>query len=312
MREEIRQVEERIKKAVKGKDQIITKVMAAILAGGHIMLEDIPGVGKTTLALSFAKTIGLSYRRVQFTPDVLPGDILGFSVYNKETGELDYKPGAVMCNLLLADEINRTSPKTQSALLEVMEEGNVTIDGVTRKLPEPFVVFATQNPFGSSGTQLLPESQLDRFMICLSIGYPSHQAAIDILKNDAGTILREFEPVITRERLLEIRKTIEKVYVDDVIYDYIVKIVEETRVSPYFYSGVSPRGSIALLKMAKAYAFMKGKDFVSPQEIKDVLVETLSHRVTISGEARAKSYGAKEALMGMLREIPVPGINHLR
>ena len=165
MREEIRQVEEQIKKAVKGKEQIITKVMAAILAGGHIMLEDIPGVGKTTLALSFAKTIGLSYRRVQFTPDVLPGDILGFSVYNKDTGELDYKPGAVMCNLLLADEINRTSPKTQSALLEVMEEGNVTIDGVTRELPDPFVVIATQNPFGSSGTQLLPESQLERFMI---------------------------------------------------------------------------------------------------------------------------------------------------
>lgn len=306
MRQEIRQVEEQIKRAVKGKDQVITKVMAAILAGGHIMLEDIPGVGKTTLALSFAKTIGLSYRRVQFTPDVLPGDILGFSVYNKETGELDYKPGAVMCNLLLADEINRTSPKTQSALLEVMEEGNVTIDGITRKLPEPFVVIATQNPFGSSGTQLLPESQLDRFMICLSMGYPSHQAAIDILKNDAGSILRGLEPVITKDRLLEVKEKVEQVYVDDVIYDYLVRIVEETRVSPYFYSGVSPRGSIALLKMAKTYAFMQGKDFVSPQEIKEVIVETLSHRVTISGESRAKSYNAQEALLAMLKEIPVP------
>lgn len=306
MRQEIRQVEEQIKRAVKGKDQVITKVMAAILAGGHIMLEDIPGVGKTTLALSFAKTIGLSYRRVQFTPDVLPGDILGFSVYNKETGELDYKPGAVMCNLLLADEINRTSPKTQSALLEVMEEGNVTIDGITRKLPEPFVVIATQNPFGSSGTQLLPESQLDRFMICLSMGYPSHQAAIDILKNDAGSILRGLEPVITKDRLLEVKEKVEQVYVDDVIYDYLVRIVEETRVSPYFYSGVSPRGSIALLKMAKSYAFMQGKDFVSPQEIKEVIVETLSHRVTISGESRAKSYHAQEALLAMLKEIPVP------
>lgn len=306
MRQEIRQVEEQIKRAVKGKDQVITKVMAAILAGGHIMLEDIPGVGKTTLALSFAKTIGLSYRRVQFTPDVLPGDILGFSVYNKETGELDYKPGAVMCNLLLADEINRTSPKTQSALLEVMEEGNVTIDGITRKLPEPFVVIATQNPFGSSGTQLLPESQLDRFMICLSMGYPSHQAAIDILKNDAGSILRGLEPVITKDRLLEVKEKVEQVYVDDVIYDYLVRIVEETRVSPYFYSGVSPRGSIALLKMAKSYAFMQGKDFVSPQVIKEVIVETLSHRVTISGESRAKSYNAQEALLAMLKEIPVP------
>lgn len=306
MRQEIRQVEEQIKRAVKGKDQVITKVMAAILAGGHIMLEDIPGVGKTTLALSFAKTIGLSYRRVQFTPDVLPGDILGFSVYNKETGELDYKPGAVMCNLLLADEINRTSPKTQSALLEVMEEGNVTIDGITRKLPEPFVVIATQNPFGSSGTQLLPESQLDRFMICLSMGYPSHQAAIDILKNDAGSILRGLEPVITKDRLLEVKEKVEQVYVDDIIYDYLVRIVEETRVSPYFYSGVSPRGSIALLKMAKSYAFMQGKDFVSPQEIKEVLVETLSHRVTISGESMAKSYHAQEALLAMLKEVPVP------
>ena len=261
MKPMIDKVKKEIEKAVKGKEEIITKVLAAILAGGHIMLEDIPGVGKTTLAMSIAKSLELSYKRVQFTPDVLPSDILGFSMYNKASGEFEYKEGAAMCNLFLADEINRTSPKTQSALLEIMEEGNVTVDGVTRKLPEPFVVIATENPVGSSGTQLLPESQLDRFMICLTMGYPSHQAAIDILKENVAAPLNALEKIMSRDDLIQARKQVDEIFVHDVIYDYIVTIVEATREHDYFYAGVSPRGSIALLRMAKAYAYMKGKTY---------------------------------------------------
>lgn len=306
MEQNIAAVKEEIKKAVKGKDDIITKVLAAILAGGHIMLEDIPGVGKTTLAVSISKAMELEYKRVQFTPDVLPSDILGFSIYNKNTGELEYRQGAVMCNLFLADEINRTSPKTQSALLEVMEEGHVTVDGVTRPLPDPFIVIATENPVGSSGTQLLPESQLDRFMICTSMGYPSHEAAIDILKDNKNAPLSSLTKKMTREDLLAARKQVEAIHVDDSIYDYIVTIVEKTRTSEYFYTGVSPRGSIALLRMAKAYAYLREKTFVSPQDIKEVLVDVLGHRVSLSSSARAKGLTIETALLELLTEIVVP------
>lgn len=306
MKQRIDGVKSEVEKAVKGKEEIITKVLAAILAGGHIMLEDIPGVGKTTLAMSIAKTLELSYKRVQFTPDVLPSDILGFSMYNKASGEFEYREGAAMCNLFLADEINRTSPKTQSALLEIMEEGNVTVDGVTRKLPEPFVVIATENPVGSSGTQLLPESQLDRFMICLTMGYPSHEAAIDILKDNVSSPLSALQKIMSKEDLLRARKQVDEVFVHDVIYDYIVTIVETTREHDYFYAGVSPRGSIALLRMAKAYAYMKGKDFVSPEEIKDVIVEVFGHRVILSSKARAKEIAIKQALLEMLSGIKTP------
>lgn len=306
MEQQIAKVRGEIQKAVKGKEEVITKVVAAILAGGHIMLEDIPGVGKTTLAMSIAKTLELSYKRVQFTPDVLPSDILGFSMYNKATGEFEYREGAAMCNLFLADEINRTSPKTQSALLEVMEEGNVTVDGVTRKLPEPFVVIATENPVGSSGTQLLPESQLDRFMICLTMGYPSHEAAIDILKENAANPLNALEKIMTKEELRKARKQVEEIFVHDAIYDYIVTIVEATREHEYFYAGVSPRGSIALLRMAKAMAYMKGKNFVSPEEIKDVIVEVFGHRVILSSKARTSGINTREALLQILSELKVP------
>ena len=306
MKPMIDKVKNEIEKAVKGKEEIITKVLAAILAGGHIMLEDIPGVGKTTLAMSIAKTLELSYKRVQFTPDVLPSDILGFSMYNKASGEFEYKEGAAMCNLFLADEINRTSPKTQSALLEIMEEGNVTVDGITRKLPEPFVVIATENPVGSSGTQLLPESQLDRFMICLTMGYPSHQAAIDILKENVAAPLNALEKIMSRDDLIQARKQVDEIFVHDVIYDYIVTIVEATREHDYFYAGVSPRGSIALLRMAKAYAYMKGKTYVSPEEIRDVIVEVFGHRVILSSKARAKNVSVGQALLELLSNIKTP------
>lgn len=306
MKQQIEDVKNEIKKAVRGKDDTIEKVLAAILAGGHILLEDIPGVGKTTLAMSIAKTLELSYKRVQFTPDVLPSDLLGFSMYNQKNQSFEYKEGAVMCNLFLADEINRTSPKTQSALLEVMEEGNVTVDGVTRSVPEPFVVIATENPIGSSGTQLLPESQLDRFMICLTMGYPSHKDAIDILKGNASAPLSRLEKRMEKEALISIRTQINDMYVHDSIYEYIVTIVEKTRESEYFYSGVSPRGSIALLRMAKAMAYMKGKEFVTPEEIQQVIVEVFGHRVLLSTTAKARGTTVSDALYAVLRDIKVP------
>ena len=220
--ETVQAVMEEVKKAVIGKDDCVKKVLAAILAGGHILIEDIPGVGKTTLALSFAKCMGMKQNRIQFTPDVLPADITGFSMYDKNRGEFYYEPGAAMCNLLLADEINRTSPKTQSALLEVMEEGTVTIDKITREVPKPFVVIATENPIGSSGTQMLPESQLDRFFICITIGYPDMKYEIEIVKgNQKGNLLSSIHPLITAENLLVIQREVENVYIHDVIYQYM-------------------------------------------------------------------------------------------
>ena len=211
-----------------------------------MLLEDIPGVGKTTLALSFAKVMGVDYHRIQFTPDVTPSDVVGFSLYDRQSGEFQYKPGAVMCNLLLADEINRTSSKTQAALLEVMEEGNATVDGKTYEIPKPFTVIATQNPFGSAGTQMLPESQLDRFMVCLSMGYPSHADAVAILKGNAGKPLSKVQEVISMEEVLALRAMTNDLYVKDEIYEYIVNLVEATRTMEIFSMGASPRGTIAL------------------------------------------------------------------
>ena len=251
-------VVDEVEKVVKGKREIIVKVYAAILAGGHILLEDIPGVGKTTLATAFAKTLDMKYNRVQFTPDVLPSDIMGFSMYNSGTGEFEYREGAAFCNLFLADEINRTSPKSQSALLEIMEEKHVTVDAVTRDLPKPFTVIATQNPIGSSGTQMLPESQLDRFMIRLSMGYPSHEAAVQILKGQEFAPMNSVRQIISREELLTLQDRVNTLKVHDSIFDYIVSLVEATRESEYFSMGASPRGANALLQMSRAVAVLAG------------------------------------------------------
>lgn len=299
-------VKNEIKKAIKGKDEVVEKVLAAMLAGGHILLEDIPGVGKTTLAMSIAKSMSLSYKRVQFTPDVLPSDIVGFSMYNQDTKQFEYQQGAVFCNLFLADEINRTSPKTQSALLEVMEEGNVTVDGVTRPLPSPFTVIATENPLGSSGTQMLPESQLDRFLICVSMGYPEHAAAVEILKDNANNPISLLTNVISNTEFEELRKQTNDMFVHDSIYDYIVTLVEETRTNPLFSMGASPRGSIALLRMAKGMAVLDGRDYVTPEDIKDVLVDVLGHRVKLSTKARAEGMTISAALMEIFNGIKVP------
>lgn len=300
------QVRDEIKKAVKGKDEVVEKVLAAMLAGGHILLEDIPGVGKTTLAMAIAKSMSLSYKRVQFTPDVLPSDIVGFSMYNQESKTFEYQKGAVHCNLFLADEINRTSPKTQSALLEVMEEGNVTVDGVTRPLPDPFTVIATENPLGSSGTQMLPESQLDRFMICLSMGYPEHEAAVDILKENAKKPLSLLENSITVEEFMTLRTKTNDMYVHDSIYEYIVTLVEETRDNLLFSMGASPRGSIAFLRMAKAMAVLNGRDYVTPEDIRNVFIDVLGHRVKLSTKARAEGKDIKDALGELFNSVKVP------
>lgn len=302
----MQKVKPEIKKAVKGKDNVIDKVLATMLAGGHILLEDIPGVGKTTLAMAIAKSMSLSYKRVQFTPDVLPSDLVGFSMYNKGTGKFEYQEGSVFCNLFLADEINRTSPKTQSALLEVMEEGNVTVDGVTRALPVPFTVIATENPLGSSGTQMLPESQLDRFMVRLSLGYPNHDAAMEILKENAKKPLTLIESVMSIERFMELRKKTNDMFVHDSMYEYIVTLVEETRTNPLFSMGASPRGSIALLRMAKAMAVLDDRDYVTPEDIHNVFGDVLGHRVKLSTKARAEGKNITTALDELFVSVKVP------
>lgn len=299
MNQELERVMEQVRKVVKGKDDTICKVLAAVLAGGHVLLEDIPGVGKTTLAMALGRAMELDYRRMQFTPDVLPSDIVGFTMYNNAQGTFEYRKGAIFCNLFLADELNRTSSKTQSALLEVMEEGRVTVDGVTYPLQEPFTVIATENPYGSSGTQMLPESQLDRFLICLRMGYPSHQAALEILKESAGRGLDQVEPVLTAGRLLELRDQARNLHVSDSIQEYIVNLTEETRRDPRIALGVSPRGSIALLRMARAMALIRGGEYVIPEDVQAVIGEVWSHRIHLNAAARAEG----TVVSKLIREI---------
>ncbi len=286
-----------IGKVIKGKGDVVDKVLCAMLAGGHILLEDIPGVGKTTLAMAIARSMGLSYRRVQFTPDVLPSDIVGFSMFNSQTKEFEYREGAIFANLFLADEINRTSPKTQSALLEAMEEEKVTVDGEEHILPSPFTVIATENPVGSSGTQMLPESQLDRFMVCLSMGYPAHGDAVDILKNDGAKSLKELDEIVTAEEWAALKARAEDCFVSDELYDYVVRLTEATRENQYFLLGASPRASIALLRMARAMAVLEGRDYVVPEDIKAVYYDVFAHRVKLDTMAKAEGVTVTQALM---------------
>lgn len=292
-----------IKRIIKGKDGIIDKVLAAIIAKGHILLEDIPGVGKTTLAVTLSKVLSLNYKRVQFTPDVLPSDITGFSMYNAKTGVFEYKAGSCMCNLFLADEINRTSPKTQSALLEVMEEGKVTVDGITHPVPKPFIVIATQNPLGSSGTQKLPDSQLDRFMIRLSMGYPDHENALSILKGNQFQSIDSLSSITTLPQLEAMQEEASALFVKDNVYEYILQLTEATRNHPDFTLGASPRASIALLRMAKAYAYLSGHTYLTPQDVQAVFCDVLAHRVILSPEGKAKGMDTAYALTNLLKEV---------
>ena len=304
--EELEKVLTQINQIVIGKEDVTKKVFAAIIAGGHVLLEDIPGVGKTTLSSTFAKVLSLNSKRIQFTPDVLPSDLLGFSMYNEKTGEFEYREGAVFCNLFLGDEINRTSPKTQSALLEVMEERQVSVDGTTRKIPEPFIVIATENPIGSSGTQMLPESQLDRFMICVSMGYPKHEEAVRILKGAVWNKVDKITAIMDKEQLKQVQDMAENVFVSDELFEYIVSVVEATRTSDYCTMGASPRASIGLLKMTKAMAVLEGRDFATAGDVKKVAKDVLGHRVKLSTKARAEGISTKEVIELIVRKVPVP------
>ena len=306
--QKLEQVQAEVNKVIKGKEHVVKKVLAAVIAGGHILMEDIPGVGKTTLATTFAKSMSMHYKRVQFTPDILPSDILGFSMYNSATKEFEYREGAVFTNLFLADEINRTSPKTQSALLEVMEEKTATVDGVTRPLPDPFVVIATENPYGSSGTQMLPESQLDRFMICLSMGYPSHADAVAILKGNADKPLTKVQEVISMDELIALRAMTNDLYVRDEIFEYIVNLVEATRTMEIFSMGASPRGTIALLRMAKAMAVIDGRDYVCAKDVQDVARDVLGHRVKLSARGKAQGITMQQAIGLVIANVAAPRV----
>ena len=296
-----------VSKVVTGKSDCIKKAFAAILAGGHILIEDVPGVGKTTLALALSKAMKLKENRVQFTPDVMPSDILGFTMYKKEEERFAYHPGAIMCNLFLGDEINRTSPKTQSALLEVMEEGSWTVDGVTRKVSEPFIVIATQNPKGSAGTQLLPESQLDRFMICMSIGYPDAEDEIRIAQGKInGISVDNMEQVIDAGGLLAIRERIAQVYIHRNVYSYIVELIQATRNNDYIELGISPRGTIACSKMAMAWAYLAGRDYVLPEDVEAVFLDIATHRIVLNTKARATKVSKEEVLSDILCKVDQP------
>ena len=304
--DKIKQIQYEVNKVIKGKDDVVCKVLAAILAGGHILMEDIPGVGKTTLATTYAKTLSMDYKRVQFTPDVLPNDILGFSMYNSQTKEFEFRKGPIFCNFFLADEINRTSPKTQSALLEVMEEGQVSVEGNTYDIKNPFVVIATENPYGSSGTQMLPESQLDRFMVCLSMGYPEHEDAVEILKGKHVDRVEEVKNVLSIEELMELKVKVQKIYVHDDIYDYITTLAEKTREHELFSMGVSPRGAIALLKMAQAFAVISGRDFVNSYDVQSVCKDVFGHRVKLSSKARTEGLSMEDAIKQLIKDVPSP------
>ena len=306
----IQQVFFEIKKAISGKDSIIEKIFLAALAKGNVLMDDIPGVGKTTLALAFSKSLSLQYSRMQFTPDVLPSDVVGFNLYNKDKGIFEFKPGAGVCNLFLADEINRTSSKTQAALLELMEEKQATVDGVTRKMPEPYMVIATENPVGSAGTQMLPESQLDRFIVRLSMGYPDAKSEAAILKNRATeNPLEQVKSVLGAEDLLQMQRDTDQVFVHDEIYDYITALATATRNHDLIKLGISPRGSIAIARMAKAHAYLYRRNYVVPDDVRSIFVSTTAHRLILTPKARVTGISEEQLAEQVLNSVEVPTIS---
>ena len=291
-----------VRKAVVGKDEVLLWVLAAILAKGHILLEDIPGVGKTTMALAFSRALGLSYNRVQFNPDVLPSDVTGYSVLEQQTGQMVYKPGAVLCNLFLADELNRATSRTQSALLEAMDEGQVTVDGTSHRLPEPFTVIATQNPAGAAGTQLLPDSQIDRFMIRLSLGYPEPKDEVTmLLTRQHGDPLKQIEPVVDTAALVAMQQQVSATHVAQEIAEYVVKLVDATRRSDTLLRGGSPRATLAVIGLAKAVAQLQGRDYVVPKDVQEAFLQTLPHRVQPAPGQDAPIHQLLKNLMGKVR-----------
>lgn len=295
-----------VKKAVVGKDNILVRIFLAILARGHVLLEDIPGVGKTTIALAFSKAMGLEYSRMQFTPDVLPSDITGYSVPDGKGGMV-FRKGALSCNLFLGDELNRATSRTQSALLEAMEEGNVTVDGVTHPLPQPFTVIATQNPFGSSGTSLLPDSQMDRFLMRLSVGYPEPENEVKMLKkHQSGPPLNNVQCVASVQTIMQMRDEVDHVFISDEMLQYIVSLITATRSNPGIIQGASPRASIAVTNVSKAVARLKGRDYVIPADVSLIWADTVAHRLILAtGSALASGKNAAETI---LRSTPAPAI----
>jgi MoxR-like ATPase len=312
MREKIIDVRHQVQKVIVGKEEVVGKVLMSILASGHILLEDVPGVGKTTLTLAIARTLGLETKRIQFTSDSVPSDVIGFSILDRKTDEFVYKPGAVMTNLLLADEINRTSSKTQSALLESMEERRVTVDGHTHELPNPFIVLATQNPAGSAGTQMLPSSQLDRFMIRVSMGYPDFESQVNILQDRAETNpLDEIEPIINRDQMLAAIEQVNKVYTSETVFRYITSLSEATRLHPMVSLGVSPRGALALSRMARARAYLLGRDYTVPEDVADVVSDVYVHRLLLGTKARLNETSGEDIVKEILERVEMPVIKEL-
>ena len=297
-----------VKKAVVGKDRVLWWVMLTILARGHILIEDVPGVGKTTLALAFSRAMGLDYGRVQFTPDVLPSDITGYTVYNKETGTMKYQPGAIFCNMFLADELNRATSRTQSALLEAMEEGQVTVDGKSYAVPKPFIVIATQNPTGAAGTQLLPDSQMDRFAVRLSVGYPSPKSErAMVLGRQGGNPLDRLEQVISSQQLEALQKQTDNVYISEELVDYLIRLINATRSHNMLARGASPRTTLSVTSLAKAFAVINGRDYVVPDDVASVFCESVEHRLLLHPDAEARGVTIHDIVDDIVNTTQSPG-----
>lgn len=299
-----------VKKAICGKDNIIVMALVGILSGGHVLIEDVPGVGKTSLALAFSKAMGLNYGRVQFTPDVLPSDITGFSIFDKATGTMKYQPGSVFHNLFLADELNRATSRTQSALLEAMEEGQVTVDGNTYALPKPFIVFATQNPFDASGTSLIPDSQLDRFSIRISMGYPAPENEKEMLigRRNGANPMDDVKVICNPEMLNNIMDEVSNVFLKDQMFDYIVELVNKTRSHPELSRGASPRATLVLTSMAKAFAYINNRDYVIPTDVQHVFAPVMCHRLLLTQEAEVNERTTEDIAKDIISSVPVPKI----
>lgn len=305
--EDIYAIVRSVESVIVGKRRVIEKIVAALISGGHVLLEDVPGVGKTVMVRALAKSLGCSFKRIQFTPDLLPSDITGVSVFNQKLGDFEFKVGPIMNQIILADEINRTSPKTQSSLLEVLEEHQLTVDGKTYKVQEPFMVLATQNPIEYEGTFPLPEAQLDRFMMKISVGYPDVE--------DEKAILRRFKtespidairPVVMAEEILKLQQYVREIYVDESIDDYIVNIVKATRNSPDIQLGASPRGSLALFRAAQAWAVINGRDYVLPDDVKELAKPVLAHRLIIKPEVKLQGGTSEDVMAGILKQVHIP------
>ncbi len=302
------QVVSNVERVIIGKHREVELALIALLCQGHVLIEDVPGVGKTMLARAFAKSLGCTFRRIQFTPDMLPTDVTGTSIFNQQTREFEFRPGPIIAQVVLTDEINRATPKTQSALLEAMEERQITVDGVTYAMPVPFLVLATQNPIEYEGTFPLPEAQLDRFMMRIHLGYPNAQEEVQMLESQQRVHpIEQLRQVIGAQELIQAQQAIREVYVDRLIKEYIVAIVEATRRHPDVYLGASPRGSLALVKTTQAKAAIRGRDFVSPDDVKELTDATLAHRLILSPAARLKKIDARGIVNEIVNSVPVPG-----